>query len=181
MEDIKKEKQEQTSWLSKLESAGELVSGGLFLKNLIGRATAPAIRIIPFEGPAVGIPFNGVVPNAAQAFRGLVEGGEAAVVPTAAQAFRGLVEGGEAAGAIGAEELAVGAIGATAAEAGASMLIPGVGLGVAALAAGSGLYYYAKKHLDENPDDRRGKILIDNMEMRQNRADNLTNSMFDDA
>ena len=182
MKDIKKEKQEKTNWLSKLESAGELVSGGLFLKNLIGRATAPATRIIPFEGPAVGMPFNGVVPNAAQAFRGLVEGGEAAVVPTAAQAFRGLVEGGEAAGAIGAEELALGA-GATAAEAigGASMLVPGLGLGVAALAAGSGLYYYAKKHLDENPDDRRGKILIDNMEIRQNRAENLTNSMFSDG
>ena len=104
MKDIKKEKQEKTNWLSKLESAGELASGGLFLKNLIGRATAPATRFVPYEGPAVGMPFNGVVPNAAQAFRGLVEGGEAAVVPTAAQAFRGLVEGGEAAGAIGAEE-----------------------------------------------------------------------------
>ena len=135
---------------------------------MLGRAPA-ATRIIPYEGPAVGIPFNGVVPNAAQGFRGLVEGCEAAIP------------------AIGAEELAIGAdesaIGATAAEAvgAGSMLIPGVGLGVAALAAGSGLYYYAKKHLDENPDDRRGKILIDNMEMRQQRAENLTNQMFDDG
>ena len=139
-----------------------MVSGGIFLKNLIGRS-APAARIIPYEGPAVGIPFNGVVPNAAQAFRGLVEGTADAALPT-----------------IGAEELAVGAAGATAAEAvgGASMLIPGVGLGAAALAAGTGLYYYAKKHLDENPDDRRGKILIDSMEMRQQRAESLTSSLF---
>ena len=164
MKDIKKEKQEQTNWIGRLESAGELVSGGLFLENLLGRAPA-ATRIVPYVGPAVGMPTNGVIPNASQAFRGLVEGTEAAI-PT-----------------IGAEELAIGA-GATAAEAvgaGASMLIPGVGLGLAALAAGSGLYYYAKKHLDENPDDRRGKILIDNMEMRQNRIENLTNQMFDDG
>lgn len=162
-QNIDEKKQEKTNWKSNLESAGELASGGLFLKNLLGRS-APATRIIPFEGPAVGMPFNGVVPNAAQAFRGLVEGGEAA-------------------GVIGAEELTAGAIGATAAEAigGASLLNPVVGLGVAALAAGSGLYYYAKKHLDENPDDRRGKILIDNMTIRQNRAENLTNSMFDDV
>ena len=164
MKDIKKEKQEKTNWLSKLESAGELVSGGLFLKNLIGRATAPATRIIPFEGPAVGIPFNGVIPDAAQALRGAVSAVDTALP------------------VVGAEELALGA-GATAAEAigGASMLVPGLGLGVAALAAGSGLYYYAKKHLDENPDDTRGKILIDNMELRQNRAENLTNSMFSDG
>jgi len=110
------------------------------------------------------MPTNGVIPNASQAFRGLVEGTEAAIP------------------AIGAEELAIGA-GATAAEAvgAGSMLIPGVGLGVAALAAGSGLYYYAKKHLDENPDDRRGKILIDSMEMRKHRAESLTNSMFNDG
>ena len=163
MKDIKKEKQEKTNWIGRLETAGELASGGIFLKNLLGRAPA-ATRIVPYEGPAVGIPFNGVVPNASQAFRGLVEGTEAAIP------------------AIGAEELAIGA-GATAAEAvgAGSMLIPGVGLGVAALAAGSGLYYYAKKHLDENPDDRRGKILIDSMEMRQQRADSLTNSLFSDG
>ena len=164
MKDIKKEKQEKTNWISRLETAGELASGGIFLKNLLGRAPA-ATRVVPYEGPAVGIPFNGVVPNASQAFRGLVEGTADAAIP-----------------AIRAEELAIGA-GATAAEAvgAGSMLIPGVGLGVAALAAGSGLYYYAKKHLDENPDDRRGKILIDNMEMRQQRAESLTNSMFSDG
>ena len=146
MKDIKKEKQEKVNWLGRLETAGELASGGLFLKNLLGRAPT-ATRVVPYVGPAVGMPTNGVIPNASQAFRGLVEGTEAAIP------------------AIGAEELAIGA-GGTAAEAvgaGASMLIPGVGLGLAALAAGSGLYYYAKKHLDENPDDRRGKILIDNM------------------
>ena len=166
MKDIKKEKQEKVNWLGRLETAGELASGGLFLEHLLGRSAPAATRIVPYEGPAVGMPFNGVVPNASQAFRGLVEGTEA-VIP-----------------AISAEELAVGAAGATVAEAvgaGASMLIPGVGLGLAALAAGSGSYYYAKKHLDENPDDRRGKILIDNMEMRQNRAENLTNQMFDDG
>ena len=141
-----------------------MVSGGIFLKNLLGRSAPAATRITPYVGPAVGMPTNGVIPNASQAFRGLVEGTEAAIP------------------AIGAEELAIGA-GATAAEAvgAGSMLIPGVGLGVAALAAGSGLYYYAKKHLDENPDDRRGKILIDNMEMRQQRAESLTNSMFSDG
>ena len=165
MKDIKKEKQEKVNWLGRLETAGELASGGLFLMNLLGRS-APATRVVPYVGPAVGMPTNGVIPNASQAFRGLVEGTEAALP------------------AIGAEELAVGAAGATVAEAvgaGASMLIPGVGLGLAALAAGSGLYYYAKKHLDENPDDRRGKILIDNMEMRQQRAESLTNSMFSDG
>ena len=165
MKDIKKEKQEKTNWLSKLESAGELASGGLFLKNLIGRATAPATRFVPYEGPAVGMPFNGVIADAAQALRGATSAIDTALP------------------VIGAEELAIGAAGATAAEAvgAASMLVPGLGLGVAALAAGSGLYYYAKKHLDENPDDRRGKILIDNMEMRQQRAESLTNSMFSDG
>ena len=78
MKDIKKEKQETTNWISHLETAGELASGGIFLKNLLGRAPA-ATRIVPYEGPAVGIPFNGVVPNASQAFRGLVEGTEAAL------------------------------------------------------------------------------------------------------
>ena len=165
MKDIKKEKQEKGNWIGRLESAGELVSGGIFLKNLLGRSATAATRIVPYEGPAVGVPFNSVVPNASQAFRGLVEGTADAAIPT-----------------IGAEELAIGA-GATAAEAvgAGSMLIPGVGLGVAALAAGSGLYYYAKKHLDENPDDRRGKILIDSMEMRQQRAECLINSMFNDG
>ena len=165
MKGIKKEKQEKVNWLGRLETAGELASGGLFLKNLLGRSAPAATRIVPYEGPAVGIPFNGVVPNASQAFRGLVEGTADAAIP-----------------AIGAEELAIGA-GATAAEAvgAGSMLIPGVGFGVAALAAGSGLYYYAMKHLDENLDDRRGKILIDNMEMTQQRAESLTNSMFNDG
>ena len=165
MKDIKKEKQEKVNWLGRLESAGELVSGGIFLKNLLGRSAPAATRITPYVGPAVGMPTNGVIPNASQAFRGLVEGTADAAIPT-----------------IGAEESAIGA-GATAAEAvgAGSMLIPGVGLGVAALAAGSGLYYYANKHLDETPDDRRGKILIDNMEMRQNRAENLTNQTFDDG
>ncbi len=32
MKDIKKEKQEKTNWLGRLETAGELPSGGLFLK-----------------------------------------------------------------------------------------------------------------------------------------------------
>ena len=32
MKDIKKEKQEKTNWIGRLETAGELVSGGIFLK-----------------------------------------------------------------------------------------------------------------------------------------------------
>ena len=154
MKDIKKEKHESVNWLGRLETAGELVSGGMFLKNLLGRS-APATRVVPFEGPAVGMPFNGVIPDAAQALRGAVS-------------------------AVSTEELAAGA-GAVAAEAGGSLLLPGIGLGVAALAAGSGLYHYAKKYLDEDPNDRRGKIIVDNMQMRQNRAEGLTNQMFDDS
>ena len=79
MKDIKKEKQEKTNWISRLESAGELVSGGIFLKNLLGRSAPTATRIVPYVGPAAGMPTNGVIPNASQAFRGLVEGTEAAL------------------------------------------------------------------------------------------------------
>ena len=158
MKDIKK-KHESVNWLGRLETAGELVSGGMFLKSLLGRS-APATRVVPFEGPAVGMPFNGVIPDAAQALRGAVSTEELAV------------------GAGVAEDLAIGA--GAAEVAGASMLVPGIGLGVAALAAGSGLYHYAKKYLDADPNDRRGKIIVDNMEMRQNRAEGLTNQMFDD-
>ena len=122
MKDIKKEKHESINWLGRLETAGELVSGGMFLKNLLVRS-APAVN---------------------------------------------------------AEELAVGA-GVAAAETGGSLLLPGIGLGVAALAAGSGLYHYAKKYLDEDPNDRRGKILVDNMEMRQKRAEGIADQMFDDG
>ena len=131
----------------------------LFLKNLLGRS-APATMVVPFEGPAVGMPFNGVIPDAAQALRGAVSTEELAV----------------GAGAGIAEDLAIGA--GAAEVAGASMLVPGIGLGVAALAAGSGLYHYAKKYLDADPNDRRGKIIVDNMQMRQNRAEGLTNQMF---
>ncbi len=73
MKDIKKEKQEKVNWLGRLETAGELASGGLFLKNVLGRSAPAATRIVPYEGPAVGMPFNGVVPNASQAFRGLMK------------------------------------------------------------------------------------------------------------
>ena len=37
-----------------------------------------------------------------------------------------------------------------------------------------------KKYLDDNPDDRRGKIIMDNLESRQKRAESLTGQMFDD-
>ena len=117
---------------------------------------------MPFEGPAVERPFNGVIPDAAQALRGAVSTEELAA----------------GAGAGVAEDLAVGA--GVAEVAGASMLVPGIGVGIAALAAGSGLYHYAKKYLDEGPNDRRGKIIVDNMQMRQNRAEGLTNQTFDD-
>ena len=68
MKDIKKENQEKVNWLGRLESAGELVSGGIFLKNLLGRSAPAATRIVPYVGPAVGMPTNGVIPNASQVF-----------------------------------------------------------------------------------------------------------------
>ena len=111
MKDIKKEKQETVNWIGRLETAGESASGGIFLKHLLGRSAPAATRITPYVGPAVGMPTNGAIPNASQAFRCLVEGTADAAIPV-----------------IGAEELAIGA-GATAAEAvgAGSMLIPGVG------------------------------------------------------
>ena len=120
MKDIKKEKHEPVDWLGRIETASELISGGLYLKNLIR------------PGAAI------------------------------------------------AEDLVVG-VGAAEGAGIASLIIPGVGVAAATLAAGSGLYHYAKKYLDEDPEDRRGKIIVDNIEMRQKRAEGLTNQMFDDG
>ena len=160
MKDIKKEKKEEKSnWLGRLETAGELASTGLYLRQM-ARAAEPAVPVMqPYVGPAVGMP----VPGGA----------------IARQAFQGLVE--EAIPAIGAEGLAAGAGAAVGEVATGGMLLPALGIGAAALAAGSGLYHYAKKYLDDNPDDRRGKIIIDNLESRDKRAKNLIGQAFDDS
>jgi hypothetical protein len=159
MKDIKKEKKEhQTNWVDRLETAGEIASTGLYLRQM-ARAAEPAVPVMqPYVGPAVGMP----VPGGA----------------IARQAFQGLVE--EAIPAIGAEGLAAGAGAAVGEVATGGMLLPALGIGAAALAAGSGLYHYAKKYLDDNPDDRRGKIIIDNLENRDKRAKNLIGQAFDD-
>jgi len=164
MKDIKKEKKEEkTNWLGRLETAGELASTGLYLRQM-ARTAEPAMPVVqPYVGPAVGMP----VPSGAiakQAFQGLVEETADAMIPS-----------------IGAAAMAE-ATGATIGEvATGGMLLPALGIGAAALAAGSGLYHYAKKYLDENPDDRRGKIIIENSERRQKRAESLTGQMFDDG
>ena len=160
MKDIKKEKKEEKSnWLGRLETAGELASTGLYLRQM-ARAAEPAVPVMqPYVGPAVGMP----VPGGA----------------IARQAFQGLVE--EAIPAIGAEGLAAGAGAAVGEVATGGMLLPALGIGAAALAAGSGLYHYAKKYLDDNPDDRRGKIIIDNLESKDKRAKNLIGQAFDDS
>jgi hypothetical protein len=159
MKDIKKEKKEEKSnWLGRLETAGELASTGLYLRQM-ARAAEPAMPVMQnYVGPAVGMP----VPGGA----------------IARQTFQGLVE--EAIPAIGAEGLAAGAGAAVGEVATGGMLLPALGIGAAALAAGSGLYHYAKKYLDDNPDDRRGKIIIDNLENRDKRAKNLIGQAFDD-
>ena len=160
MKDIKKEKKEEKSnWLGRLETAGELASTGLYLRQM-ARAAEPAVPVMqPYVGPAVGMP----VPGGA----------------IARQAFQGLVE--EAIPAIGAEGLAAGAGAAVGEVATGGMLLPALGIGAAALAAGSGLYHYAKKYLDDNPDDRRGKIIIDNLESRDKQAKNLIGQAFEDS
>ena len=159
MKDIKKEKKEEKSnWLGRLETAGELASTGLYLRQM-ARAAEPAMPVMqPYVGPAVGMPVSGGA--------------------MARQAFQGLVE--EAIPAIGVEGLAAGAGAAVGEVATGGMLLPALGIGAAALAAGSGLYHYAKKYLDDNPDDRRGKIIIDNLENRDKRAKNLIGQAFDD-
>jgi hypothetical protein len=60
------------------------------------------------------------------------------------------------------------------------MLLPALAIGGAALAAGSGLYHYAKKYLDADPEDRRGKIIMDNLDARDKRAKNLIGQAFTD-
>ena len=170
MKDIKKEKKEEkTNWLNSLENAGEWASAGLFLKHLVSNSE-PAMPVMqPYVGPAVGMPVPGSMPVpsgaiARQAFQGLVEETADAMIPSIGSAAMA-----EATGAtIG--EVATG-----------GMLLPALGIGAAALAAGSGLYHYAKKYLDDNPDDRRGKIIMDNLESRQKRAESLTGQMFDDS
>ena len=161
MKDIKKEKKEnESNWLNRLENAGEWASGGLYLRQMI-RAAEPAMPVMqPYVGPAVGIPMPGVGPIARQALQGLVE---------------------EAIPAIGAEGLAAGAGVAVGEVATGGMLLPALGIGAAALAAGSGLYHYAKKYLDDNPDDRRGKIIMDNLDSRDKRAKNLIGQAFEDS
>ena len=145
--------------MGRLETAGELASTGLYLRQM-ARAAEPAVPVMqPYVGPAVGMP----VPGGA----------------IARQAFQGLVE--EAIPAIGAEGLAAGAGAAVGEVATGGMLLPALGIGAAALAAGSGLYHYAKKYLDDNPDDRRGKIIIDNLESRDKRAKNLIGQAFEDS
>ena len=158
MKDIKKKEEEKhVDWLGRLETAGELVSGGLFMKNLISTPAAPMPIMQPYVGPAVGIPINGAV--ARQAFQGLAD----AAIPI-----------------IGGEELAIGAAAAVGEAATGGMLLPGLAIGGAALAAGSGLYHYAKKYLDEDPNDRRGKIIMDNLDAKDKRAKNLISQAFDD-
>ena len=163
MKDIKKEKKEEnTNWLNRLETAGELASTGLYLRQM-ARAAEPAMPVMePYVGPAVGMPIpSGAI--ARQAFQGLVEGTADAMIPT-----------------IGTEAV-VEAAGATIAEvATGGVLLPALGIGAAALAAGSGLYHYAKKYLDDNPDDRRGKIIMENLDSRDKRAKNLIGQAFDD-
>jgi hypothetical protein len=160
MKDIKKEKKEnQTNWWDRLGTAGELASTGLLIKNML-HSSEPALPVIQnYVGPAVGMPVGG----------GAI----------ARQAFQGLVE--EAIPAVGAEAIAAGAGVAVGEVATGGMLLPALGIGAAALAAGSGLYHYAKKYLDDNPDDRRGKIIIDNLESRDKRAKNLIGQAFDDG
>ena len=127
MKDIKKEKKEnESNWLNRLETAGDLVSTGLYLRHMLtsGEAVIPAIGA-----------------------EGLVAGAGAAV-----------------------GEVATG-----------GMLLPSLGIASVALAAGSGLYHYAKQYLDDNPDDRRGKIIMDNLESRDKRAKNLIGQAFEDS
>ena len=161
MKDIKKEKKEnESNWLNRLESAGELVSGGLYLRGMV-RVAEPAMPVMQnYVGPAVGMPMPGGGAIARQAFQGLVE---------------------EAIPAVGAEAIAAGAGVAVGEVATGGMLLPALGIGAAALAAGSGLYHYAKKYLDDNPDDRRGKIIMENLDSRDKRAKNLIGQTFDDS
>ena len=161
MKDIKKEKKEnESNWLNRLESAGEWVSGGLYLRGMV-KASEPVMPVMQnYVGPAVGMPIPG---------RGAI----------ARQAFQGLVE--EAIPAVGAEAIAAGAGVAVGEVATGGVLLPALGIGAAALAAGSGLYHYAKKYLDDNPDDRRGKIIMENLDSRDKRAKNLIVQAFDDS
>ena len=120
MKDIKKEKKEnQTNWWERLGTAGELASTGLLIKNML-HSSEPVMPVIQnYVGPAVGMPISG----------GAI----------ARQAFQGLVE--EAIPAVGAEAIAAGAGVAVGEVATGGLLLPALGIGAAALAAGSGLYH----------------------------------------
>ena len=160
-------KEETSSFWNNLGTAGEIASSALVLKNMLGGAPVAeaATRFVPFEGPAVGIPISGAPAElggaiASQAFQNLAEGIGGAAIPE-----------------IGAEMMAGAAVGEVASG---GMLLPALAVGGAALAAGSGLYHYAKKYLDADPEDRRGKIIMDNLDARDKRAKNLIGQAFND-